>query len=315
MTAPMTPPDCDLRDFQFMPLDVVRFAQSDLVSLEDPAAVLANIMLWCASWHSLPAASLTNDDRVLARLAGYGRGVDQWLAIKAGALRGWVECSDGRLYHPVVAEKALDAWDGKLRQRHRTFCAAVRKQNERNPDAKVLVLSFEDWNAHGRPATVTRDTGGMSHETNHDVTRDEQERSHSCHADKVVMSHPNAPNEDVMSRSSHAENRSKGEGQGQGQGQGDSNIPFSEENGRAATIPDPAKIMFDAGIALLTSAGTPERQARNWLGRARQKHGAETVIAAIGKAKREGAIEPIGFMEGCFKSRTRQGAGHEIPFV
>ncbi len=32
-------------------------------------------------------------------------------------LRGWIRCSDGRLYHPVVAEKALEAWVEKLTQR------------------------------------------------------------------------------------------------------------------------------------------------------------------------------------------------------
>lgn len=199
LPAPLTPPDCDLRDFQFMPLDVVRFAQSDLVALEDPAAVLANILLWGASWHSLPAGSLTDDDRVLARLAGYGRGISEWERVRSGALRGWIKCSDGRLYHPVVAEKALDAWMGKLRQRHRTLCAAVRKHNERNPDDKVEAPDFDTWNAGGRPLNVTRDKGGASRVTLDVVT----------------------PESASLSRSGHAEKRSKGQGQGQGQGQGD----------------------------------------------------------------------------------------------
>lgn len=207
MTEPMTPADCDLRDFTFLPLEVVRFAQSDLVALEDPAAVLANILLWCASWHSVPAASLTNDDRVLARLAGYGRGVAEWSAVRNGALRGWVECSDGRLYHPVIAEKALDAWEGKLKQRYRTLCAAVRKHNERNPAAKVAVPTFDQWNDDGRPSSVTRDTDALSHTTDPNVTRDNLGQSQPRHADKGLLSH-----------SSHTENRSKGQGQGQGQG-------------------------------------------------------------------------------------------------
>ena len=196
LPEPLTPPDCDLRDFQFMPLDVVRFSQSDLVALEDPAAVLANTLLWCASWHSLPAASLTDDDRVLARLSGYGRGLAEWEAIRAGALRGWVKCSDGRLYHPVVAEKARDAWAGKLKQRYRTLCATVRKHNERNPNDKIEPPDFDAWNDGGRPSNVTRDKDGTSRVTLTAVTRKKPSSS----------------------RSGHAKNRSKGEGEGEGEG-------------------------------------------------------------------------------------------------
>lgn len=111
---PLTPADCDLRDFPFMPLDVVRLRDSDLTSLETAEAFRAAVMLWCASWHQLPAASLPNDNRVLANLAGYGRVVKEFEKEREGALRGWVLCSDGRLYHPVVAEKAVEAWRGKL---------------------------------------------------------------------------------------------------------------------------------------------------------------------------------------------------------
>jgi len=187
--APLTPPDCDLRDFQFMPLDVVRLTQSDLVAFEDPAAVVANMLLWCASWHQVPAASLTNDDRTLARLAGYGRGGSEWDKVRDGARRGWIECSDGRLYHPVVAEKARESFAKKLAQRHRTYLAAVRKHNERNPQDKRDGLSFDGWIAADRPRdvvntaprqgdepdlldNVTRDTPPKSRVTQDHVTRD-----------------------------------------------------------------------------------------------------------------------------------------------
>lgn len=193
---PLTPADSDLRDFRFMPLDVVRFAQSDLVAMEDPAAIVAAVLLWGASWHSLPAGSLTNDDRLLARAAGYGRGGAEWALVRDGAMRGWVECSDGRLYHPVVAEKVIDAWAGRLRMRHRSFCAAIRKHNERHPLRKIEAPSFEEWEAAGRPEKVTRDNGAVSHATIANVARD-----------KVLLS-----------QGSHAENHSKGEGQGRGTG-------------------------------------------------------------------------------------------------
>ena len=50
-------------------------------------------------------------------LAEFGRDVRGWRKVSAVALHGWVLCSDGRLYHRVVAEKALEAWMSKLAQR------------------------------------------------------------------------------------------------------------------------------------------------------------------------------------------------------
>lgn len=114
LPAPLTPPDCDLRDFVFMPLDVVRLRDSDLAALESAEACWCAVLLWCASWHQLPAASLPNDDRILAQLAGFGKVLKEWLRIRDGALRGWIECSDGRLYHRVIASFANRAWEAKL---------------------------------------------------------------------------------------------------------------------------------------------------------------------------------------------------------
>jgi hypothetical protein len=117
----LTPIDCDLRDFAFMPLDVVRLRDSDLAAVPDAEVFRAAVLAWCASWHQIPAASLPDDDAVLARLLGYGRDVKSWMKLReAGALRGFRKCSDGRLYHPVVAEKAIDAWEAKKAQRDRT---------------------------------------------------------------------------------------------------------------------------------------------------------------------------------------------------
>lgn len=138
--APFTPPDCDLRGLPFMPLDVVRLVDSDLVALADGEAFKAAVILWCKSWLQLPAASLPDDDRVLAHLTGTGA---RWRKLKPMALHGFVKCSDGRLYHPVIAEKAREAWKHRLLQRDR----ANRRWNK--PD---------DGNAAARPdgdATAT----------------------------------------------------------------------------------------------------------------------------------------------------------------
>jgi hypothetical protein len=106
----MTPADCDLQDFEFMPVMVRRLLKSETWSLGSGDERAAAIALWFESWHQVPAASLPKNDKLLARLAD----TQKWARVKDQALRGWVECSDGRLYHPVVAEKALEAWLEKL---------------------------------------------------------------------------------------------------------------------------------------------------------------------------------------------------------
>lgn len=116
MTEPMTPPECDLRGLPFMPLDVVRLGDSDLFALATGDEFKAAVALWCKAWLQVPAASLPDDPRILAHLSGAGT---RWAKVADMALRGWVKCSDGRLYHPVVAEKAREAWKHREAQRAR----------------------------------------------------------------------------------------------------------------------------------------------------------------------------------------------------
>ncbi|CAN0620466.1 conserved protein of unknown function [Burkholderia multivorans] len=113
MTAlpnPLTPADCNLRDFPFMPLEVKRLLTSETWILGTGDERAAAITLWLESWHQIPAASLPSDDRMLDHLSQ----AKNWKRVKDHALRGWVKCADGRLYHPVVAEKVLEAWMSKL---------------------------------------------------------------------------------------------------------------------------------------------------------------------------------------------------------
>lgn len=117
MDAPFTAPDCDLRDFAFMPLDAARLLDSDLFALATGDEFKAAIALWCKAWTQVPAGSLPDDDRVLAHLSGAGA---KWKKVKAMALRGFVKCDDGRLYHPVVCEKANEAWGKKQSYRDRS---------------------------------------------------------------------------------------------------------------------------------------------------------------------------------------------------
>src|SRR5687767_3289068 len=110
LPQPLTPPDCNLRDFPFMPLHVHRVMGSKawLKAKRKPALGFYMLNLWMASWHEIPASSLEDDDDVLCDKAMCSP--EAWDDVRSAVLHGWVRCSDGRLYHPVVAEQALEAW-------------------------------------------------------------------------------------------------------------------------------------------------------------------------------------------------------------
>ena len=107
---PLVPAEVDLRDFPGMWVDTDRLLRSNTWILGNSDEKAAAFTLWAESWHQVPAASLPNDDRVLKKLSQS----EKWSRSKAIALSNWIACNDGRLYHPVVAEKALEAWIEKL---------------------------------------------------------------------------------------------------------------------------------------------------------------------------------------------------------
>lgn len=117
MTEPYIPPDCDLRDFPRMMIDIPRLRASPFDATQDDGAWRAALNLWMSSWHGDPAASLEDEEGALCKAAGLGRDLRTWRKVKAVALRGWTLCDDGRLYHATVAEFALEAWLEKLQQR------------------------------------------------------------------------------------------------------------------------------------------------------------------------------------------------------
>ncbi len=241
MTDPLTPPSCDLTDFQFMPLDVMRLRDSELASNETPEACWAAVLLWAASWHQVPAASVPNDDKWLAKAAGYGRVVREWLRVKDGAMRGFIECSDGRLYHSVVAEKAREAWQAKLEQRWRTEIARIKKHNDRHK-TDIHRPPFDEWMSLGCP------------------------QGHMLFVPRDTLDCPS-----TVPR----ETTSKGQGEGQGQGQGDS---YSEAKASGAAgappvdnsenpKPEPAKraAWRDCGKWMVAN-GMAEATAREVMG-------------------------------------------------
>jgi hypothetical protein len=126
--APPIPCDVDLRDFRFMPLDVVQLSNSETWAIADGWTAKALVNLWMRAWHQVPAGSLPDDDILLRTWAG----VPVWESVRNVALRGFVKCSDGRLYHRVICEKALAAWNERKRFRR---AAKVRWKHKKTMDA------------------------------------------------------------------------------------------------------------------------------------------------------------------------------------
>ncbi len=122
---PPIAPNVNLRDFRFMPLDVIQLANSETWGMADGWAAKACINLWCRSWHQVPAGSLPDNDALLRGWAG----VPNWDEVRENALRGFHLYSDGRLYHAVICAKARDAWREK--QRFRKAAKARWKNKKR----------------------------------------------------------------------------------------------------------------------------------------------------------------------------------------
>jgi hypothetical protein len=131
---PLVPAGVDMTGFDYMPLKGNRLFRSDFNAHATDAEWRAGVTLWWEAWNQIPAASLPSDDVALARLAGFGRDVRAWKKVRRRALHGFVLCSDGRLYHEMLAEFALEA-DGKRRydrerqRKHRAGLAAKKGQD------------------------------------------------------------------------------------------------------------------------------------------------------------------------------------------
>ncbi|WP_313377983.1 DUF1376 domain-containing protein [Achromobacter insolitus] len=236
-SPPMTPPDCDLRDFAFMPLDIVRLFGSRFHAVSSDGEWRAGVTLWLKSFHQVPAGSLPVDDVELCRLAELGRDLKSWEELKAGALYGWIRCDDGRLYHPIVAEKVNEAWKRKLAQRARSQKgneARWGKRSERGRDPGHESESPEGARA-GRTSSDGHDREAESEGSGRDVQEESLKESRSL---SNTDSNKNSEKESHEQSSRHSLNDSLKDPKGQGQGQGYKKIA-------AAAIHPPARDPVD----------------------------------------------------------------------
>ncbi|GJH31422.1 DUF1376 domain-containing protein [Paraburkholderia hospita] len=189
---PLTPADCDLRGLRWMPLDVVRVIDSDTFGISTGEEFKTAFRLWAKCWLQVPAASLPDDDRLLAHLAGLSENMQKWKRVRAVALRGFIKCNDGRLYHPVIAEKAREAMgrreehaereenvqtrQQRLRERRKAMFAQLREHDvipswdTKTSELERLIASLETRPPVTKP--VTPETESVTGSVTGDVTRD-----------------------------------------------------------------------------------------------------------------------------------------------
>ncbi len=163
-----------------MPLEVLRLRRSKawLICKRRPELAFYLINLWTAAWHERPAGSLEHDDDVLADLAMCPP--KDWTKVRKDVLRGWVKCSDGRIYHPVVVEKVRDAWRSKMTHAYDRECGRLRKAAERAGNKKSFVPpTFEQWDK-GRVSTGNEWTSSGQHDLSNGQDTDVQRTSIEC---------------------------------------------------------------------------------------------------------------------------------------
>jgi len=110
---PLVSADVDISGLNAFMLDTLRLVDSEFWAHATYEAKGVALTLWMYAWRQRPPASLPDDRTVWCRITGLSAKRLQRLLDKgpASPLYGFEKCSDGRLYHPVLAADALRAWD------------------------------------------------------------------------------------------------------------------------------------------------------------------------------------------------------------
>lgn len=262
LPAPLTPPGCNLQDFPHTPILRSRLFGSSFHARSSDSEWRAGVTLWLKAWEQIPAGSLPDDDIELCRLAELARDLKTWKKLKAGAMRGWVLCDDGRLYHPVVAEVVLTALNAKAAQRDKTLKARIASLQ------KALAEASDDV----RKEAIT-----------------EEIRKLSLSLSQKALASVTGSVTDPVTGSKRREEKGR-EGKGI-----DSSEPIGS-GGKPPKLTDPAEIIFGYGLSMLVNAGTPEKQARSFLGGLRKEHGDQALIDSLRDCAKARALQPLEWL-------------------
>lgn len=289
LPSPLTDSDCDLRDFPFLPVDIARLFNSEFHARSDDDVWRAGVTLWLKSFHQVPAGSVPDDDMALARLAELGRDVRTWKKLRAGALYGWIKCSDGRWYHPVVAEKAREAWNGKKAQRARTAKARMQalitrlSQAKDGFDAASIEDSIQSLLADLSQLLSQNEFNSVAHSVTEQTTEAKRKR------------------------------------EGKREGEGKEKPKDSDPDGSGGKPPEKSAAdmtkdeLWSAGKSLLVESGIPPAQCGSFVGKLVKDYTDRIVVEAVRTAVVERPADPASFLKATCQflagQRGARGAG------
>ena len=86
----------------------------------------------------------------------------------------------------------------------------------------------------------------------------------------------------------------------------------SEANASAPVAPDPTprEVVFALGLPMLMAASVPEERGRNFLGLLLRCNEVGAVADAVQRCAKEGAIQPIAYLQGCLKTSKAKASAH-----
>jgi uncharacterized protein YdaU (DUF1376 family) len=130
MTDPFLTTDTDIRGMHSFLMNAPKLLGSITWQIASGDEAKAAVTLWARAWLEAPAGSLPNDHKILAALAGVS--MAKWKKLQGVALRGFVLCSDGRLYHKMLCEDAKRAYQAKQDNSNRTKGATEARKRQRD---------------------------------------------------------------------------------------------------------------------------------------------------------------------------------------
>ncbi len=312
LPAPLVSSEVDISKLDGFMLDTRKLLSSELVAISTPEEFKAAVLLWCRAWQQQPAASLPNDPRVLSSFAAVS--AQRWSKIKDMALRGFVLCSDGRLYHRILAADANRAWEA-LRKRHDRTRAATDARKKGRDDQRHDPL--DEHIDVGRYDQSVSDRDDQRHDNRDDRQSDCHDDHRGVGRDDQRYESPNHQRNEVPTVARDGTGRDGKEGtRVEKSSAGGQRASVREEAGRPAGVDrdlsdDPVETVF-AAVA---------KAAENWFDvPERDRHSGDVTVirgwlelaGSVGMADRDAVQVIAGTIDRQFKKLSKTTAGMPV---
>lgn len=88
------------------------------------------------------------------------------------------------------------------------------------------------------------------------------------------------------------------------------NSEANASGGEPPKVTDPNEIIFGYGLPMLTNAGTPEKQARSFLGGLRKQHGDPALIDKLRECAKAKPLQPLEWLAAALPPKASVGSRH-----